>query len=84
MGFRKGQGGYTAVTDTLRDLRPAPLPGFEVRFETPPGEQAQVDFAQFQVVFTDEPAVTRIVWRSPPSSDYGREHHRRGAASASV
>jgi transposase len=35
---------------------------FEVRFETPPGTQAQVDFAQFQVVFTDEPAVTRIVW----------------------
>ena len=35
---------------------------FEVRFETPPGDQAQVDFAQFQVAFTDEPAVTRIVW----------------------
>lgn len=35
---------------------------FEVRFETPPGAQAQVDFAQFQVVFTDEPTVTRIVW----------------------
>jgi transposase len=55
-------GGYTAVTDVLRDLRPSPLPGFEVRFETPPGDQAQVDFAQFQVIFTDEPAVTRIVW----------------------
>jgi hypothetical protein len=38
------------------------LAPFEVRFETPPGAQAQVDFAQFQVVFTDEPAVTRIVW----------------------
>ncbi len=24
--------------------------------------QAQVDFAQFQVAFTDEPGVTRIVW----------------------
>jgi len=56
------QGGYTIVTDVLRDLRPAPLPAFEVRFETPPGDQAQVDFAQFQVVFTDEPTVTRIVW----------------------
>ena len=43
-------GGYTAVTDVLRELRPTPLPGFEVRFETPPGDQAQVDFAQFQVV----------------------------------
>ena len=35
---------------------------FEVRFETPPGDQAQVDFAHFQVVFTDEPERTRIVW----------------------
>ena len=35
---------------------------FEVRFETPPGDQAQVDFAQFQVAFTDEPGITRIVW----------------------
>jgi transposase len=55
-------GGYTAITDLLRDLRPTPLPAFEVRFETPPGDQAQVDFAYFQVVFIDEPSVTRIVW----------------------
>ena len=56
------EGGYTAITDVLRDLRPARPPGFEVRFETPPGDQAQVDFAQFQLQFTDEPAITRIVW----------------------
>ena len=56
------EGGYTAVTDALRELRPAQLPAFEVRFETPPGDQAQVDFAQFQLQFTDEPAITRIVW----------------------
>jgi transposase len=56
------QGGYTAVTDALRELRPPPTPVFEVRFETPPGDQAQVDFAQFQVAFADEPGVTRIVW----------------------
>jgi transposase len=36
------QGGYTAITDLLRELRPPPRPGFEVRFETPPGAQAQV------------------------------------------
>jgi transposase len=41
------EGGYTTVTDVLRELRPAPLQAFEVRFETPPGDQAQVDFAQF-------------------------------------
>jgi transposase len=31
-GYRAG---YTAVTDQLRQLRPAPLAPFEVRFETP-------------------------------------------------
>ena len=56
------QGGYTAVTDFLRDVRPTADPRFEVRFETAPGEQGQVDFAQFQVVFTDEPTTPRIVW----------------------
>jgi transposase len=56
-------GGYTAVTDFLRDVRPAAAErGYEVRFETPPGEQAQVDFARFHVVFTDEPTTPRIVW----------------------
>ncbi|MGZ9071283.1 MAG: IS21 family transposase [Allosphingosinicella sp.] len=55
-------GGYSAVTDFLRTVRPAAIAPFEVRFETPPGRQAQVDFAQFQVEFTDEPGVTRIVW----------------------
>ena len=38
-----------------------PLP-VEVRFETPPGEQAQVDLARFEVEFTGEPGVRRIVW----------------------
>lgn len=46
----------------MRDVRPPSEQGFEVRFETPPGEQAQVDFAQFHVVFTDEPTTPRIVW----------------------
>jgi len=55
-------GGYTAVTDMLRELRPPRTGGFEVRFETPPGEQAQVDFARFDVEFLDEPGVKRIVW----------------------
>jgi transposase len=59
LGYR---GGYTIVTDYLREVRPAPMPGFEHRFETPPGEQAQVDFAHFKVVFTDEPTLVRVVW----------------------
>jgi transposase len=48
------QGGYTAVTDALRDLRPPAAPPFEVRFETPPGDQAQVDLPSSR-------------WRSPTS-----------------
>jgi transposase len=55
-------GGYSVVRDRVRDLRPAGGAGYEVRFETPPGEQAQVDFARFEVEFTDEPGVRRIVW----------------------
>jgi hypothetical protein len=35
--------------------------GYEARFETPLGEQAQVDFARFEVEFADEPGVKRIV-----------------------
>lgn len=58
-GYR---GGYTMVTDYLREVRPAAESRFEVRFETAPGEQGQVDFARFQVVFTDEPSTPRIVW----------------------
>jgi transposase len=56
------EGGYTAVKDFLREVRPRTSAGFELRFETPPGRQAQVDFAHFRTVFTDEPGVERIVW----------------------
>ena len=54
-------GGYTAVTDFLRKLRNDLPKRFEVRFETPPGRQAQVDFAEFTVGFTDEPGIRRRV-----------------------
>jgi transposase len=55
-------GGYTALTDYVREIRPPRQHGFEHRFETEPGEQAQVDFAQFKTVFRDEPERLRIVW----------------------
>lgn len=55
-------GGYTCLTDYLREIRPAADSGFEHRFETAPGEQAQVDFAQFKAVFSDEPERIRVVW----------------------
>jgi transposase len=55
-------GGYTALKRAVRGVRPDPVAPFEVRFETAPGEQAQVDLARFEVEFTDEPGVKRIVW----------------------
>ena len=55
-------GGYTRLTDFLREVRPPRRPVFERRFETPPGKQGQVDFAEFKVEFTDAPGVVRKVW----------------------
>lgn len=55
-------GGYSAVTDYLRGVRPALPQPFERRFETDPGQQAQVDFAEFSVIFTDQPDVSCKVW----------------------
>ena len=46
----------------IRGIRPGASAGFQVRFETPPGCQAQVDLVHFRTVFTDEPGVERVVW----------------------
>ena len=54
-------GSYSVLSDFLRDIRPPAAPEFECRFETPPGRQAQVDFAHFRTVFTDEPGTERVV-----------------------
>ena len=62
MKERGFSGGYSVVRDRVREIRPVRSIGYETRFETPPGEQAQVDFARFEVEFTDEPGVNRIVW----------------------
>src|SRR5829696_4307064 len=59
LGF---EGGYSTVTEFLRAVRPAPPRVFERRFETPPGRQAQVDFAFFKTRFEDEPGAERIIW----------------------
>jgi len=55
-------GGYTTVKEFLRSVRPSKAVGYEVRFETPPGRQAQVDFAHFRVNFTDQPGSEHVVW----------------------
>jgi transposase len=41
-------GGYTQLKAYLRQVRPVPAPEPVVRFETPAGRQAQVDFAWFR------------------------------------
>ncbi|MFL5334661.1 MAG: IS21 family transposase [Geminicoccaceae bacterium] len=55
-------GAYSTVTEFLRGVRPAEPPPFERRFETPPGRQAQVDFAYFKLAFEDEPGAERVIW----------------------
>jgi transposase len=41
------EGGYTQLKEFVRRVRPAPAPEPVIRFETPAGRQAQVDFARF-------------------------------------
>ena len=50
-------GGYTSVKRAVQEIRPERERRFEVRFETPPGEQAQVDFARFEAVFGTSPGI---------------------------
>ncbi len=59
MGYK---GSYSTLKPFLRSVRPPRRTQFERRFETPPGKQAQVDFAEFTAEFTDEPGVVRKVW----------------------
>jgi transposase len=44
-------GGYSQLRAFVRQVRPAPAPEPVVRFETPAGKQAQVDFARFTFPF---------------------------------
>lgn len=59
MGFK---GAYSSLTEYLREVRPPVPKTYERRFETAAGVQAQVDFAEFQTIFTSEPGVVRKVW----------------------
>ena len=59
LGYR---GSMSIVKQFVREVRPPKQQGFEHRFETPPGKQAQVDFAHFRARFTDEPSLQQTVW----------------------
>ena len=41
-------GGYSQLKAYVRQVRPLPAPELVIRFETPAGRQAQVDFARFR------------------------------------
>jgi len=45
------EGQYTALKNYLRTIRPKPVAAMEVRYETNPGDQAQVDFGDFRTPF---------------------------------
>lgn len=47
-------GGYTVVRQRVRLLRPRPAPAPVPRFETGPGQQAQMDFGVYDLDFTRE------------------------------
>lgn len=61
-------GGYTQLKQYVRQVRPTPAPEPIVRFETPPGHQGQVDFAEFRLPWGKRYALvvvlahSRLLW----------------------
>lgn len=62
------EGGYTQVKEYVRRVRPRPEVEPVIRFETPPGQQAQVDFAHFSTPWGKRWALvvvlgySRVMW----------------------
>lgn len=69
-------GGYTQLKEYVSKVRPRPPEDPVVRFETPPGHQAQVDFADFRLPWGRRSALfvvlgySRLLWlRFYPKKD---------------
>lgn len=62
------EGSYSRVRDFVRQVRPHPVKAPVVRFETPAGQQGQVDFAEFDFPFGKRYALlvvlgySRLLW----------------------
>jgi transposase len=62
------EGGYTQVKEYVRQVRPVPVTEPVIRFETPPGQQGQVDFAEFRLPWGKRYALvvvlaySRLLW----------------------
>ncbi len=62
------EGGYTQIKEFVRRIRPQPAPDPVVRFETEPGEQGQVDFAEVRLPWGKRYALlvvlgySRLLW----------------------
>lgn len=61
-------GGYSQLKAYVREVRPRSAPAPVIRFETPPGHQAQVDFAEFDLAWGKRFALlvvlgySRLLW----------------------
>jgi transposase len=64
-------GGYTILKQFVAQIRPKPPVPVVVRFETPPGEQGQADFARFVVTWAAT-GLTQVVWLFLVTLGYSR------------
>lgn len=64
-------GGYSILKAWVAQVRPRPAIPVVVRFETPPGDQGQADFARFQVTWTAT-GQSQVLWLFLVTLGYSR------------
>lgn len=67
-------GSYSAVWRFVRSLEPATPEGF-TRVETPPGDEAQVDFGYAGLMYDPATGVTRRAWAFVMTLSFSRHQH---------